>query len=323
MEYTEQKIYEALGLGAEAQETAEPAAQHDQVEPPTGAQEQEPAAPALEEETTPSASSDNSEEAEKQDADASDHQAEKQPQTPEQRKQNAARRRQREQQAAIDQAVKAALARERKTNDAAMAAFFAKAGLKNSVTGQPITNMDEFDQWQREFGQEQLSRQLKAGKLTAEGLATAIGNHPVVQQARELVDQNAAAQKSQQMEAVRAKIDAEIAEISKLDQSVSSLEDLMEKPYWKDIYAKTKRGYSITDAYYLINREALEKAKVDAAQQQAMNKARGKNHLTRTAAPTGTGAVSVPAAEMAVFRQFMPNATDAEIQAYYNQYKNK
>ena len=51
--------------------------------------------------------------------------------------QTAARRRREEQQAAIDAAVKKAVEDERARTKGQMEAFFAKAGMKNTVTGKP------------------------------------------------------------------------------------------------------------------------------------------------------------------------------------------
>lgn len=325
-EFTEQQVYEALGLGAQAQEPAEHAAQTSE---PEGAQAQESAAPAEEvqqtdegTQTEPPAVADAPDDPE--DYAAAGTQEDKQPLTPEQRRENAAKRRQQEQQAqqvAINQAVQAAVRQEQDKHEGILKEFFAKAGLKNTITGEPITNMEQFNAWNQQFNDAKLQRDLKAGKLTPEGLATAIGNHPIVKQAQQLVTQDAAAKQAQQTAAVKAKIDGEIAEIHKMDESIGSLENLMQAPYWPQLYAMTKRGYSIKDAHFLLNYDRLEKAKIDAAKQQTMNNTRGKDHMTATAAPRGAGSISVPAADLAMFRQFNPGATDAEIQAYYNKYK--
>lgn len=325
-EFTEQQVYEALGLGAQAQEPAEPAIQTPE---PEGAQVQEPAAPAEEvqepaegTQTEPTAVADAPDDPEDDAAEGT--QAAKQPLTPEQRRENAAKRRQQEQQAqraAIDQAVQAAVRQEQDKHEGILKEFFAKAGLKNTITGEPITSMEQFDTWNQQFNEAKLQRDLKAGKLTPEGLATAIGNHPIVKQAQQLVSQDAAAKQAQQTAAAREKIEGEIAEIHKLDESIGTLEDLMQAPYWPQLYAMTKRGYSIKDAHLLLNHDRLEQAKIEAAKQASLNNARGKDHMTATAAPRGAGSISVPAADLAMFRQFNPDATDAEIQAYYNKYK--
>lgn len=325
-EFTEQQVYEALGLGAQAQEPAEPATQTPE---PEGAQVQEPAAPAEEVQepaegtrTEPTAVADAPDDPEDDAAEGT--QAAKQPLTPEQRRENAAKRRQQEQQAqraAIDQAVQAAVRQEQDKHEVILKEFFAKAGLKNTITGEPITSMEQFDTWNQQFNEAKLQRDLKAGKLTPEGLATAIGNHPIVKQAQQLVSQDAAAKQAQQTAEAKAKIEGEIAEIHKLDESIGTLEDLMQAPYWPQLYAMTKRGYSIKDAHFLLNHDRLEQAKIEAAKQASLNNARGKDHMTATAAPRGAGSISVPAADLAMFRQFNPGATDAEIQAYYNKYK--
>lgn len=324
MDITEKQIFEAFGLGEQAQEPAEPAAEPSEPAE-AGAQAQEVAEPA--QETQPGAGTQAEPAAEEADPEEPEDQAaegaepEKSPQTLEQRRANAARRRQQEQQAAVNQAVEAALQKEREKQQADTEAFFRKAGLKNTITGEPITNMDQFNAWHQQFGEAKLQRELQSGKLTPEGLATAIGNHPLVKQAQQLIEKDAAEKKAAEEAAARAKIEVEIAEIHKIDESITSLDDLMKAPYWPELYAKTKRGYSIQDAHYLLNKDRLEKAKLDAARQQGLNNARGKNHMTGSASPRGAGSISVPAAEMAMFRQFMPGATDAEIQAYYNKYK--
>ena len=53
-----------------------------------------------------------------------------------------------------------------------------------------------------------------------------------------------------------------------------------------------------------------------------MVKAASKGHLTSTK-QQGDGALSVPGDEMALFREFLPGASDAEIQKYYNADRKK
>ena len=142
-----------------------------------------------------------------------------------------------------------------------------------------------------------------------------------MQQAQQLAEKEQAAAKTAAEAAAKQKLDSEIVEIGKLDASIGSLEDLVAAPYWPELYAMTKRGYSIKDAHFLLNHDRLEKAKIDAARQQTMASIRGKDHMNATVTPRGTGSISVPAADLAMFRQFNPGATDAQIQAYYNKYK--
>lgn len=329
-EYTEKDVYEAFGLegreepagGAKAQEVADPApaASAEQSE---GAHVQEVADPAMADphpdtvtHTEPAAGAADPEDPDNK-ADSGDGGGDK-PLTPEQRRQNAARRRQQERQADIDAAVQAALQQERERNAADLAALFEKAGLKNTVTGEPITTMEQFNAWHLQFQDAKLQRDLKAGKLTQEGLAVAISNHPTVKQAQQLLDQNAAQKQQQEMEAARARVDAELAEIHKIDASISTLEDLFNAPYGKELYALTQKGYSIKDAHYLLTKDTLEAAKLEAARQAGLNSARSKDHLNATGDPRGSGSVTVPKEAMEMYRLFNPTATTAQIQEHYN-----
>ena len=183
--------------------------------------------------------------------------------------------------------------------------------------------MDAYQKWQKQLRDKQLESDLKAGKLTPEGLQGAISDHPVVQQAQQMIQNNAQQAEAQAKARARAQIDADIAEIGKLDASIGSLEDLMNAPYWNDLYAMTQRGYSLKDAHFLLNHKRLEEAKLEAARAAGANNARGKDHMTGLAPTRGGGSLSVPADDLAVFRAFNPNATDAEIQAFYNNYMKK
>ena len=246
-----------------------------------------------------------------------------QPQTAEQRREHAARRRRAETQAAIDAAVKQALEEERARSKGQMDAFFARANMKNTVTGQPITTLEEFEAWRRDYETAQAQKELKAGRLTPETIQTVVQQLPAVKRLEELAEEQARAAERQRQAAAQARVDAELQEIHKLDPSISTVEDLLAMPTAKAFYDLVRKGNSFLDAYRLANFEKLTAAKTDAARQQALNNARSKDHLTATGTPAGTGALPVPQEEMDIFRAFNPGATDAEITAYYNKIKKK
>lgn len=324
---TEAQIYEALGLqkpeGAQEQVPAEPAPQTSPAAQDTDAQEQEPAAPASGAANTVQSGTDTQEPGavSANDADTgNDPGQDKQPLTEQQRRENAARRRQQEQQAAIDRAVENALNAEREKQNQQLQGFFAQAGLKNPTTGEPITTMEQFAEWQRQHDAAQLQKDLKAGKLTAEGLQKVMDTHPVIQKAQQLLDHQQAAQKAQQEAEDKARIDAELARISELDPSIKSVGDLLKMPTAEAFRGYVKKGYSFEDAFYLSNRERLEQQKVEAAKQQALNNSRGKDHLNPVGNSRSEGAVAVPAGVMAMYRRLNPTATAEQIQNHYNKY---
>ena len=321
---TEAKLYEAFGLtppeetGAQVQEIAVPAAEVQTTEPAEGAQAQEPAEPAAEPVQPETESSAGTQAATAAGA-GTEVPSGAPPLTEEQRRANAARRRQQEQQAAIE----AALQAERSQTAAAMEQVFAKAGLKNTFTGEPITNMDQFQQWNAKFEETRLQRELQSGKLTVEGLHQAMEQHPTIQQAQQLIQQNQAQQAEQQRAAQQAKIEGELAEIAKIDPSIKGVADLLQMPTASQFRGFVAKGYGFLDAFKLSNMEAITNAKAEAVKQEAMNNARGKDHLRATGNGRGTGAASVPPQQMALFRQMNPGASDADIQKFYNNYLSR
>lgn len=321
MELTEQQVYTALGLTAgNEQESGEPAASEETVE----AQESEQPDEATVASDGPEKAEDTSENGAGEDdaAPAADTRGTEAGQSPEERRENAARRRRAEQQEAIDRAVEQARQEERDAAQKNLSEFFSTANLKNTITGAPITTMDEFREWKSAYDAAKLQKDLKAGKLTPEALDVAISANPTVKRAEEIIRQNEEARRAQERQAAQARVDADIQEIHKLDPSINSVQDLINMPNSKEFYSLVKRGNSFLDAYRLANFDKLTAARAEQARQQAMNNARSKDHLRPTTGQQGTGAVSVPADEMAMFRAINPGATEAQIQAYYNKIKH-
>lgn len=238
------------------------------------------------------------------------------------RRQNAARRRQQEQQAAINKAVEEARADERAKAKLAQDGFFSKAKLKNTITGEAITSIEDFDAWETAYNERKLQQDLRAGKLTTESLNTAIANNPTVKAAQELVTQKNEQLKQQQNAAAQQKIAEEIAEIHKMDPNINSAADLLNMPNAKEFYGYVQKGLSFIDAYTLVNKDAVVNAAAEAARNSAMQNQRGKNHLAATGNSRGAGAMTVPSEELKMFKLFNPNATPEQIQAYYNKSKS-
>ena len=317
---SEAKIYEAFGLeipeGAQGQEVADPAQEASAIDTATGENTQEVADPATAGTETGSAT-------DPEEGSEAEQGQDKQTMSPEQRRQNAARRRQQEEQERTRLAVEAAVKAEQEKAAAAQKDLFARVGLKNTITGEPITTMAEFESFQQQYAAAKLQQELKEGNLTPEVLDQVISAHPTVKKAEEAIRSSEQARKQQEEQAARANIDAEVAKIHAIDPSISSVGDLLNMPNAKAFYEYAQKGLSLSEAYYLVNREKLENAKVEAARQQALNNARGKDHLRSTGNAQGSGALSVPAEEMAMFRLFNPNATEAEIQKFYNKHHKR
>ena len=329
MEFTEKDVFEAMGLTPPEEE---PGAQQE----PTGANEPGAAAPAAEETTgtpeggdTGTTGGEGAEGAvtapEGQDGadgadnnDAGDAEGAKKEQTPDERRAHAAARRRAEQQAAVDAALKA----QSEKMAAEWKAFFESAGLKNTITGEPITTKEQFDEWSKSFKQQKLESDLKAGKLTQESLNEAISENPVVKQAAEIVAAHEREQAAAEQEKMQRAIDEQIKKIHALEPEVNGVEDLLKLPESEEFYARVKSGMSFYDAYLISTRERREKALAEAARAQALTGQRGKDHLTGAAASRGAGGKVVTSEELASFRIFNPTATDEEIRAWIEKNRN-
>lgn len=329
-EMTEAKIYEALGLempaaaeGAKGQEIAEPAQTQEPMAPSEeGAKEQEiaePAADGADPETGIEREPEPESIAPEADSGADGN---NQMQTPEERRANAARRRQQEQQQAVDAAVAAARQEEQAKAAAAIKDLFEKTGLKNTITGNPITSVEELQAWQKDMRRQQLEKDLKAGKITPEALDQMIAEHPMVQKANEGRQQEQTPDPQIQAQN-KARIDSEIAQIAKMDPTIQTPADLLKTSKAKEIYDFVQRGYSFLDSYKLAYFEEITQHNADAARQQAQTSARSKEHLTVTGNSRNGGAATVPGDEMQLYRMLNPGASEAEIQKHFNKYQKR
>lgn len=195
-------------------------------------------------------------------------------------------------------------------------------GMMNPYTKQPITNRAEYDAYKQQFDIDKKSRILKGSGMSEEEFKQFVADLPEVKAARE--QKEAAEREAQTAREIKAKamIDEQIAEIGKLNPDIKSVGDLKNIPNYQRFYDLVKKGNTLTDAYKLANMEDIMASGITATKQAAINAVTGKKHLDRTTT-RGAGAVSVPRDVAEAYRAFNPDATDAEIQAHYNKYKQK
>jgi hypothetical protein len=311
----EQAIAEALGVSAEMQEAAAPAAEPTETGAPeaeveAGANVQEVADPAEEtdEEPTEELTEEPTKPAGKQDKD-------------ERRRQAAARRAQ-ERKDEIARAVREAVEAEKAENTAALEKVIAGMGLTDTATGQPITTKEQYEKWKRDADAEKLRRELKTGQLTPEALAGVVAENPAIRAANEMLERQREFQRRQAAEAAREKMAGEVAEITKINPAIKELNDILAMPTGPKFLELAKRGVPLPEAYRYANMDTLAAQSAAAAKQAAMNAVGSKAHLEVTKT-SGSGAVPVPADVMAQYRLLMPGKTDEEIQKHYQRYVKK
>ena len=185
-------------------------------------------------------------------------------------------------------------------------------GVTHPVTGQPITNVHDYID-ALAIQQRQANEQVLEEKgIDPQLIDRMIATNPVVMQAQQVIEQ------TKQNETV-ARIQREIAEISKIDPNVKTFEDLANLPNYPDMVnyvAQTGGKASIVDAYKLLNFETFMSHTGDAARQAAINQMRGKDHLsTNTGVATEDDDVEVPADIMARWKE--DGKTEKQIKELY------
>ena len=111
----------------------------------------------------------------------------------------------------------------------------------------------------------------------------------------------------------------EVEEISKLDPSIKSVEDLANSPYRDELVAYCQQhNATLTDAYKVLQFSNLLSNNNDAARQQAINQMRGKSHLPSQTQGVETGNdddVEVPAEIMGRWKS--EGKTEKQIRELY------
>lgn len=217
----------------------------------------------------------------------------------------ARRKAEQERDAAIAQAQQAA----QRSLDEAIAAM----GQTNPYTGKPVRTKAEWDAWKAQEAQERSREVAESAGMSEQEFDSFVNNLPSVRDYRKAADE--ARQQKQ-----KSILNDQITEIGKLDPSVKTVSDLMNRPEYKQIYNYVRNGnISIVEAFKLANYDSLTQGAAAASRQAALNATASKEHMAPTQT-RGSGAVSVPDDVKAMYRLYNPEATDAEIREHYNKY---
>lgn len=193
--------------------------------------------------------------------------------------------------------------------------LIAEIGFEDPYTGKKVKSKAEIDAYKKRL-QEERSKEIqeKAG-MSEEQYQAFVNSLPEVQKGKE------AQEKLRDLE-IRTTIAQQMEEIRKISPEIKGTEDLAKLEHFDELYNMIGRGYSLANAYKILYFDSLTEKAAQAAKQKALNSIGGRDHL-KPSTSRGVGATPVPADVAAEYRLFMPNATDAEIQAHYNKYIGK
>lgn len=200
---------------------------------------------------------------------------------------------------------------EQKMTDSRFARMF--GGHTNPITGRPIqTAQDYLDAIE---AQEQMNRmeQLKQSGVDPKLLNDAIMNSPVMRQAQQYIN-------DQNMQTANAQIEKDLKVISEIDPSIKTIADLAMQDNFDEIMALVKNhNLSVDKAYKLANMDRISEKRQAAAQQAAINQAKGMQHMTSTnGGSQKDGLKEIPADKLANWKAMFPEASMKELKEKYN-----
>lgn len=223
-------------------------------------------------------------------------------QTPEQRKENAARRRRAETQAAID----AAVAAERAKTAARETELIKALGLRDPYNGNKlIETREQYDEYIRIRDEKTLERELSTGKLSPDTLDRVID--------RRIAERTKPAPQEESKN--MAELNRQYEMLKEIDPNVPSLEDLGKDA---NFVAALKDTGHLVRAYQKV---ANTSAKANAVAQERQRNT-GNDHL-RSVSSKGNGGVVVTDNMRRAYRMLFPNISDEEIRKYEEKDKKR
>ena len=172
-------------------------------------------------------------------------------------------------------------------------------GSVNPYTNRPIETEADYEEYQQMYKEDVLS-QLGVSK---DFITKEIENNPIVKEAQRILE----AQKAGQAKAL---FDSRLAEITKLNPDIKSIDDLMKMPNKAefDDYVLNKH-YDILDAYKLVNGDTKKKP----------NTSETKEHLIKTGGQGGGSVgLEIPGELLDYYKETFPKETAAQLRTRYN-----
>jgi hypothetical protein len=185
--------------------------------------------------------------------------------------------------------------------------------LKNPITGQPIRSQSDY--LAALDAQEELrtKEQLKQNGVDPSLIDQAVANNPMVRQAQAVVEQQ---RQSQTM----SRVFNDIAELMTIDPTIKGIQDVPPDAiqYVMDS-ARMGRDVNLVEAYKITNFGKMSENQKAAIHQQAINQAKGKNHLNPVnGVSTPDEGVEIPESELAMWKEMFPDKSKAELKKLYN-----
>lgn len=216
-----------------------------------------------------------------------------------------------------------AIADERARSERYINQTISELGLIDPYTNRPITTKEEYDAYRKSASQDVKTSFMQRNNLTEADYNKIVNELPEVVEARRARAEAEAVMKSAKSAEAKVKIDEQLKEITQLDKSIQSIDDLIAMDTYPKFYELVKKGNSFPDAYRLANYDKLIQQAAAAEKQRTLNSQSGKAHLTPHQQNQGQ-ALPVVSGEVAEMYRFLdPTMTDEDIARDYAKRKIK
>lgn len=190
-------------------------------------------------------------------------------------------------------------------------------GFENPITHQPIRSQKDYLEALDAQEKLQFEQSLASGNVDADTLNSyidrQISNNPVVLQAQAVIEANQKAQ-------FEAALNESVKEISKIDPSIKTADDIFSAPNWNDVFDYVQKGMDLTAAYKVVNFDKLMANTTAGAKQATINNMKGMQHLNQTNGLNvgNDGEVDIPQSELGIWQRAFPDLSLKELKAKYN-----
>lgn len=190
-------------------------------------------------------------------------------------------------------------------------------GFENPITHQPIRSQKDYLEALDAQEKLQFEQSLASGNVDTDALNSyiekQISNNPVVLQAQAVMEANQKAQ-------AEAALNECVKEISRIDSSVKSLDDIVSAPNYDEILGYVQKGMDLTSAYKVANFDRLMASTTAGAKQATINNMKGMQHLNQTNGLNvgNDGEVDIPQSELGTWQRAFPDLSLKELKAKYN-----
>lgn len=186
--------------------------------------------------------------------------------------------------------------------------------LKNPETGQPIRSQSDYlaalDAQERMKTRAQLQQQGVDPTVFDNAINNALANNPMIRQAEAVMAQA-------QQEQIFGQIGNEVAVLHQIDPSINTVFDV--PPDVINIVKSSNGAINLVNAYKIVNFGKVSQDQQAAIQQQAINQAKGKQHLSPVnGVSTPDEGVEIPESELAMWKESFPDKSKAELKKLYN-----